>query len=348
MSATEGKSGLSTPHNWPAVYAKLSASTDAQVVAKADAFAARFGDSNVVWTKRRVVMDTFAPLAARKAALAIVMEQRDFQLAPLYHKSLTEPGLRLDALKALALYDVPAMPPAVLEVYATLEPDEKRAALSLLASRPEYARALLAAIKSGQIPASDVEAPIVRQLGLLKDAEIDQAVAAIWGTVHQTSEATAQEIARWKALLTPEKIAGANPAIRGLAVAALQPVVLLLPRTVDALKRAPRARPRPRLRDLQRSSRRRRALRTLTRQDCPGESASPGLTHRATNGSSSCSSSPPARHGRGHDPHARGRSRHAQRQRTQRSTDTAWGRRVRSCCGSPGCSRSTPSPVALP
>ena len=210
MAATEGKADLTTPHAWPAVYAKLSASTDPEIVAKADAFAARFGNSNVIWAKRRVVTDTFAPLATRKAALTVVLEQRDFQLAPLYQKLLTEPGLRLGALQGLAAYDVPTTPPAVIEVYPTFEPQEKRAALSLLASRPSYARALLAAIKSEQIARSDLDAAVVRQLRLLKDPEIDATVAATWGVIHNTSESTAQEIARWKAILTPERITAAN------------------------------------------------------------------------------------------------------------------------------------------
>ncbi|HTO02310.1 MAG TPA: c-type cytochrome, partial [Opitutus sp.] len=198
------------------VYAKLSTSTDPQIVAKADAFAARFGDSNVIWAKRRVVADTFAPLPVRKAALAIVLEQRDFQIAPLYHKLLTEPGLRSDALRGLAAYDVPATPPAVIEAYPTFTAEEKRAALSLLAGRGSYARELLAAIKSDRIPSSDLDAAVIRQLGLLNDPEINQAVSGIWGVAHQTSESTAQEIARWKSVLTPERIAAANPS-RGRA-----------------------------------------------------------------------------------------------------------------------------------
>jgi putative heme-binding domain-containing protein len=75
---------------------------------------------------------------------------------------------------------------------------------------------LLAAVKAGQIPSIDIDAAILRQLGLLNDPEIDKAVAATWGAVHTTSEATAQEIARWKTILKPETIAKADPS-RGRA-----------------------------------------------------------------------------------------------------------------------------------
>jgi putative membrane-bound dehydrogenase-like protein len=210
MAATEGKTDLSVPVSWPAAYAKLSGSSDPEIVARADALAARLGDKGISWTKRSVVMDSFAPLAARQAALAIVLETRDFQLAPLYQQILAEPGLRLLAMRGLAMYDVPTTPPAIFEVYSTFTTEEKRAALDVLAGRPAYARALLDAVKAGQIPSTDLDASIVRQLRLLNDPAVTDAINATWGSAHETPEATAKEIAKWKATLTPAKMAVAN------------------------------------------------------------------------------------------------------------------------------------------
>src|SRR5690606_39137008 len=132
------------------------------------------GDQNIVWRKQGVVLDAFAPLATRLAALEILLDKRDFQLAPLYQKILPEPGLRLAALRGLAAYDVPTTPPAILGAYSTFTDAEQRAALSVLAGRPTYARALLDAVKAGTIPRDDFDASIIRQLGLLKDPEIDR------------------------------------------------------------------------------------------------------------------------------------------------------------------------------
>ncbi|MEO7600052.1 MAG: PVC-type heme-binding CxxCH protein [Opitutus sp.] len=211
MTSTEGKTDLTPPQNWAAVYAKLSASTDPQIVTRADALAARLGDKSVFSTKRSVMMDPFAPLPARQAALKIVLDQRDFQLTPLYQKLLVEPDLRLDALRGLAMYDVASTSDAIIEAYPTFNAEEKRAALSLLAGRGSYARALLAAVKGGTIPARDIDAPTARQLRLLKNPEIDRLVNDAVGVMHESAEATSQEIAHWKALLTPEKLAAANP-----------------------------------------------------------------------------------------------------------------------------------------
>ena len=216
MGATEGRSDLKPPAAWGEVFSKLSASEDPQLVAKADALAARLGDKDMVWRKQGVVLDPFAPLSARLAALQVLLDHRNFQLTPVYQKILPEPGLRLGALRGLAAYDVPTTPPAILAMYSSFNDEEKRAALSVLTGRPAYARVLIEAVRAGTIPKPDVDASGLRQLALLHDAEISRAAADLWGVVRESPESAAQEIARWKRILTPEKLAAASPA-RGRA-----------------------------------------------------------------------------------------------------------------------------------
>lgn len=217
MSATEGKTDLRAPREWAGAYAKMSVSHDPEVISRADTLATRFGDKTVVAAKRRIAADAFAPLAARQAALNVLIEQRNFQLTPLYHQLLPEPGLRIGALKGLAAYDVPTTVGAILNNYSSFTPEEKRAALGVLAGRPAYAQPLLAAVKSGAIPRSDIDASLARQLRLLKDSAVDQAVSEVFGVVRESPEATAQEIAQWRALLTPQRLEAANP-VKGRAV----------------------------------------------------------------------------------------------------------------------------------
>src|SRR5690606_7444866 len=123
-----------------------------------------FGDRMLSRRKRAIVTDSFAPMPARQAALEILLEEHNFMLAPVYHKLLSEPGLRLGALRGLAAYDVPATAPAILAVYPTFNAEEKRLALNVLAQRPHYARDLLAAVAEKRIPASDLDASLIRQL----------------------------------------------------------------------------------------------------------------------------------------------------------------------------------------
>ena len=216
-AATEGKTKVEQPGPWNAAYAKLSVSPDPQVIAKADALATRFGDTTVFAKKRAIVADNFAPLPARQAALNVVLERKDFMLAPLYHKLLTEPGLRRGALRGLAPYDVPATAPAILAVYSSFSAEEKRLAINLLAQRAPYARELLAAVKAGRVPRGDLDASLARQLRLFNDPELNQVIGDTWGVVRDAAGDAAQEIAKWKGILTPQRLSSANPS-RGRAV----------------------------------------------------------------------------------------------------------------------------------
>lgn len=217
LGATEGQTSPQMPAGWSAAYAKLAASPDRTIIARADTLATRFGDRAVFAEKRRIMMDTFAPLPARQAALDVVLQRRDFQLSPSYQKLLSEPGLRLGALRGLALYDVPSTPPAVLAAYGSFTPEEKRQAIAILTQRAPYGRALVEAIKAGRIPRADIDASGARQLGLLNDPEIDAWLAESWGTVAQTDEAAEAEIQRWKGVLTSARVEAGN-ASRGRVV----------------------------------------------------------------------------------------------------------------------------------
>ena len=77
-------------------------------------------------------------------------------------------------------------PPSILEVYPTLTPAERRDALNTLASRVGYARALLDAVGAKKVPAADLSADLVRQLRNLKDADLDEQIAEVWGMVRDT------------------------------------------------------------------------------------------------------------------------------------------------------------------
>jgi putative heme-binding domain-containing protein len=209
-AATEGRSALTAPAAWGAAYANLGLSTDPVVIAQADALAVRFGDRQLAWRKAAIVTDAFAPLPARQAALRVMLETQNFQLAPIYHRLLAEPGLRGDALRGLAAYDVPTTPAAILSVYASFTREEKRVALGLLTARPRYAHELVAALAEGRIPRTDFDASLARQVRLHREPELDLALTRVWGVARETPAETAAAIARWKAELTPARLAAAD------------------------------------------------------------------------------------------------------------------------------------------
>jgi len=209
-AATEGKSDLKAPASWSQAHANLSLSTDPAIIAQADALAVRFGDRSLASRKSSIATDSFAPLAARQAALQVMLETQNFQIAPVYHRLLAEPGLRLAALRGLSAYDVPATPSAIFAVYASFTPEEKRAAIALLAARPNYALELLDAVQAGTVARTDLDASIARQIRLHQDPELERRLVAVWGVSREAQQDSAAEISRLKRELTPARLAAAD------------------------------------------------------------------------------------------------------------------------------------------
>lgn len=199
------------PPTWDAVYEKLAASKDAAVRDNTVALAVKFGDSRVFPALRERLADRKTPQPQREQALSILATGRDTQLAPVLHKLLDEPPMRGPALKALAGYDHPGTPAAILKHYADLTADQKQDAISTLAARPSYALAMIEAIEKGMVPARDLPAFTVRQMLRFEDSAIAKAIEKHWGTIRQTSDDKAQQIAKWKTLLNDKYMATANP-----------------------------------------------------------------------------------------------------------------------------------------
>jgi putative membrane-bound dehydrogenase-like protein len=199
--ALKGRPQVKMPAAWPDAFAKLAAGKDAQVRKQAVALAVTFGDVKAFDEMRKLVGTDGGDAATRQAALAVLLAAKDKQLAPMLHQLLAEPPMRGVALRGLAAYDDPQTPAAILGVYGKLEAAEKRDALTTLASRPAYARAMIDAIAAKKIAAADVPADIVRNLRNLKDAGLIARVADVWGLVRDTPAERAQEIARYKNLL---------------------------------------------------------------------------------------------------------------------------------------------------
>lgn len=190
---------VTMPAGWSAVVAKLEASSDADVRAKMEALSVKFGDSAACARLRTVIENTATARAKRLAALTSLVNAKDPQLAPLLLKLITDSALSGAALRALAQYDDPRTPAAILKAYSLLGPESKRDAVATLASRVAFAKALIAAVKDKTILVGDIPAPTVRQLRSLRDNEVTAAVTEIWGVVRATSsKERATEIAAWR------------------------------------------------------------------------------------------------------------------------------------------------------
>lgn len=114
------------------------------------------------------------------------------------------------AVRALATYDDPATPAKILEHFQGFSDDDRRDAVSTLASRGSYARELLSAIEAGRVPRTDLAVYHVRQLEALKDPAITAQLNKVWGSVRPTAADKAALVAKYKAELMPSALAEAK------------------------------------------------------------------------------------------------------------------------------------------
>jgi putative heme-binding domain-containing protein len=211
-NALKGQRQVSPPDNWPAAFAKVFKSKDDDLRREAAALGATFGDSAAMATLRATVDSPELEAPARREALDALLRAKDPGLLPTLLRLVGDRALREPAIAGLSLYEDDKVPPTVLAAYPTLSPQEKRAALATLASRPAYALELLRAVSGKKIPATDIAADLVRQLQNLKHDELNRLLAEVWGQVRSTPEEKLKLIAELR------RLAASPPAAPDLAL----------------------------------------------------------------------------------------------------------------------------------
>jgi putative heme-binding domain-containing protein len=215
--AFRGRKRVEAPEGWPALFDRLVRSADLGVRKDAAALALAFGDPRGAAFFRATMDDPTASAPERRDALQALAERRVPGLSTRLRDLLDDPTVRGAALRALAAYDDPATPDAVLRAYPTLTGPDRDDAINTLASRPAFARALVDAVDRGAVKARDIPVTVARQIQGFGDRGLSAKLEAVWGTLRPTSRAKAALLARYKALLTPDRLARAD-LTRGRAV----------------------------------------------------------------------------------------------------------------------------------
>ena len=200
-AALKGQRNLKPPKGWEAVAARLGQSPNEEVRQLARSLSLTFGSKVALTTLRMVVRDDKSPLEERREALSALVAARDTQLPVVLRSLLQEPALRREALRGLGVFEDAKTPAAILNIFAKLDTGGKRDALTTLASRVSFAKALMAAVTRGAVKVNELPADIVRQLRAHGVEEINTQLDQVWGVSRSTPTAKLAEIARYKKLL---------------------------------------------------------------------------------------------------------------------------------------------------
>ena len=166
---------------------------------------ARRGKPGSVAQALKVVADPAASSSQRLQLISVLGEARQPSAIPVLlavARDAKSSDLRRAALGALQGYDSPEIAGEVLTQLATYPADVRASAWALLASRPTWAKSLLQAVQSGQVPQKSVPPETVRQLLKLGgasggNAELQARVTKLWPSMREaTSAEKEEEIAR--------------------------------------------------------------------------------------------------------------------------------------------------------
>lgn len=199
-----GRRKVDPPKEWDAVYSKL-AQGSATIQNLSQALGVTFGNEAALDAVRRIVESSSASNEARTAGIGTLLGAKDPKLAPVLQSLVTDKGLRATAITGLAQYADPKTSAVILSIYKDLPQNEKRAALSTLSSRSEYAITMLEAIDAKRIAVSDLTADLVRQLDYLKNDKVKSLLEKNWGTVRESPAEKTKLVEEYKALVQSTK-----------------------------------------------------------------------------------------------------------------------------------------------
>jgi len=179
---------------------------------------------NLVFGSGRALDDLIALVSnpeadpnARTSAFANLTRTAKPELLPIIRRLINDKILATAARSALAAYDDPAIPKALLSPWPIRSHEQQQASITTLITRPAYAHTLLDAVQAGTVPATSITPYQARQIRSLNDPALTEKLTAAWGELRDTPEAKQAELAQWNKRLTPEVIAAADPA-KGKAI----------------------------------------------------------------------------------------------------------------------------------
>jgi len=204
--AIGGRTDVKPPPQWERV-ARRFESAGGEAAALAAQLTLRFAA-----TATSSALETLARPAAtadeRRAALEGLAGRRVAEVVPRIVPLLDEAPLRRAAIRAVAAYDDPALAAALIERYAGFTAEERAEAIDALAARAGHGRALLEAVRRGDVPRRDVPPHVARQLRRV----VGNGVVDVWGPIDLLPADKEAAYATYRGLLTESVLRGADRA----------------------------------------------------------------------------------------------------------------------------------------
>ncbi len=202
----EGRRDVTPPVGWAEVNEKLIHGEDAELRQLATNLSQIFGDRDADRRSLLLIENRDADVGQRRAALRLLLSQRSEAVAEVLERLLDDPALALDAIRGYSMIESNVASRILLGRLAQWDSQRQRAAIETLASRKSYADDLLTAIGDMRVPRDDIPAHVARSLSDL----LGERFTKVFGPIRPISDDRALLMAKYRAILTPAALAGAD------------------------------------------------------------------------------------------------------------------------------------------
>ena len=162
---------------------------------------------------RKLLASESEDIKRRRQALDVLVRGQDKASSDVLLSTsvLGNPELQGAAVRALTTIGGTGVSDALLANYKSFSAASRKDVISTLVSRPSWATSLLNAIGTKVITSSELHAYHVRQIMAFNNDSLNQLLEEHWGKVAESSADRRQQIAEWKARLSPDVLAQAHP-----------------------------------------------------------------------------------------------------------------------------------------
>jgi putative heme-binding domain-containing protein len=213
----KGQRRLPMPEKWLLYYSELTGGGANPALEAAMQLTAQFGDPAALEALRRTALNERADAKIRQWAVSALMSVDAPDLGKLLKELFNTPSeefpqIRGIAIRGFANLKEPEVAELLIKNYSKFSVEEKADAIAALASRKEFAHALLDAIDKNLIPRADLSLFVARQILAFQDQSLESKLTQVWGQIRSTSKERVALTKKYRELLTPDFMKQANVA----------------------------------------------------------------------------------------------------------------------------------------
>ncbi|MBX3442585.1 MAG: c-type cytochrome [Planctomyces sp.] len=198
------------PQGWSALQSAGARSDDSderQLIAELGAV---FGDGRALEDLKATALSAAAVAADRRSSIRSLVEARAADLEAFLTALLDDDIVAAEAARGLAAVDSVSVPELLLARYPALAAEARQEAVATLCSRKPWAMRLLAAVDEGSLSRDELSPFQLRQLLLLRDADLSAAVHRLWPDLEHSQQDRTDRIAALREQLSEATLADAD------------------------------------------------------------------------------------------------------------------------------------------